>query len=63
MDFTREQTIQWCKDKECDFIEPVFPPPSGWMWAGSPGKDYLRLEPIFTMTDQGDAITRDEVIK
>lgn len=59
-DYTREQAIQWCKDNGCNFSEPVFPPPSGWMWAETSSSS-LVLEPIFTMTDQGGAITRDDV--
>lgn len=60
-DFTREQAIEWCKSNGCNFIDPVFPPPSGWMWAESGDTDSLTLEPIFTMTDQGGAITLSEV--
>jgi len=42
----------------CDFKTPVYPPPSGWMWAES--GDALVLAPIFTMTDQGDEISSVE---
>lgn len=58
-DLTRDEAVQWCKDKEADFITPVFPPPEGWMWADA--EDGLTLEPIFTVTDQGEGITKAEV--
>ena len=58
MDATREQAIDWCKAKMCDFKTPVYPPPEGWMWADS--GDRLVLSPIFTTTDQGDEITSAE---
>lgn len=58
-DLTRTEAIQWCKDNQCNFRTPVFPPPEGWMWAES--EFDLVLEPIFTVTDQGDEITRTEV--
>ena len=58
-DLTRQEAIKWCKDKKCDFKTPILPPPSGWFWAE--GKDGLCLEPIFTITDQGDEITSKEV--
>ena len=60
-DATRVQAIQWCKDNNCDFKKPVFPPPDGWLWAAQ--GDHLTLDPIFTMTDQGDELTLQEVQK
>ena len=61
-DFTREQAIEWCREMQCDFEAAVIPhsPPSGWMW-GETGTDELILVPIFTMTDQGGAITKGEI--
>lgn len=58
-DLTRKQALQWCHDQQCNFIDPVFPPPGGWMWAD--GDDGLILTPVFTITDQGEEITREEV--
>lgn len=58
-DATRAQAIQWCKLKRCDFDTPVFPPPNGWAWAESGTR--LCLSPIFTITDQGEEITLEEV--
>lgn len=58
-DYTREEAIQWCRENMADFYTPVYPPPSGWMWAES--GESLVLSPIFTMTDQGDEITSVEV--
>lgn len=58
-DATRLEAIEWCKEKMCDFRNPVFPPPSGWMWAES-GIE-LVLAPAFTVTDQGEEITSVEV--
>lgn len=58
-DATREQVIQWCIAKGCNFVDPVFPAPRGWMWANGPSS--LVLTPIFTMTDQGDEVTAGEV--
>ena len=57
-DATRSEALNWCRDKMCDFKTPVYPPPSGWMWAES--GDALVLAPIFTMTDQGDEISSVE---
>lgn len=58
-DATRKEAISWVMENMCDFRTPVFPPPDGWMWAESGAA--LVLTPIFTMTDQGDAITSAEV--
>ncbi len=58
-DATRQEAINWCRTNMCDFRNPVYPPPSGWMWAES--GDALVLAPIFTMTDQGEEITSVEV--
>ena len=58
-DATREQAIQWCRDNRCNFTDPVFPPPSGWMWAEN--GNHLVLAPIFTMTDQGGEIRAEDV--
>lgn len=58
-DLTRKEAIQWCKDNMADFRTPVFPPPEGWLWAES--GEQLVLQPIFTITDQGDEITAAEV--
>lgn len=58
-DRTRQEVLQWCKDNKCDFLTPVYPPPEGWFWATSGGK--LTLSPIFTITDQGNDITLEEV--
>ena len=58
-DATRQEAIQWCKDNMADFHTPVFPSPEGWLWAESGNQ--LVLQPIFTMTDQGDEITAAEV--
>lgn len=58
-DATRQEAIQWCRDKMADFHTPVFPTPEGWLWAESGNQ--LVLQPIFTMTDQGDEITAAEV--
>lgn len=59
-DFTREQAIEWCREMQCDFDTAVFPPPRGWMW-GETDTSGLVLTPIFTMTDQGDDITKGEI--
>lgn len=58
-DKTRVQVIQWCKENNCDFKTPVYPPPQGWMWADL--NSAFVLMPIFTLTDQGDEITKAEV--
>ena len=58
-DATRAEVIQWCKENKCDFKNPVFPPPSGWFW-GQEG-DELTLQPVFTITDQGEEIRAAEV--
>lgn len=58
-DYTRREVIEWCRRNMVDFRTPVFPPPSGWMWAES-GSQFV-LAPIFTMTDQGDEITSADV--
>ena len=54
-DLTRHQAIEWCKNNFCDFKTPVFPPPNGWAWVES--GESIVLVPIFTITDQGEAIT------
>ena len=59
MDAARQDAIKWIREKMCDFKNPVYPPPSGWMWAES--GDALVLAPIFTMTDQGEEICSVEV--
>lgn len=58
-DLTRSEAVQWCRDNMADFHAPVFPPPEGWAWAESGNQ--LVLQPIFTITDQGDEITAAEV--
>jgi len=60
-DLSRTEAIQWCRENQCDFRTPVYPPPEGWMWCESKSSTDLTLDPIFTMTDQGDEITRQEV--
>lgn len=62
-DLTRSEAIQWCRKNFCDLSDRrtlVFPPPSGWMWAES--NSGFVLEPIFTITDQGSAITSVDVM-
>lgn len=59
MDANREQVIAWCKTNKCDFKTPVFPPPEGWAWVD--GKDGLVLTTVFTITDHGDDITKNDV--
>ena len=56
---TREQAIQWCKDKGCDFVTPVLPPPDGWIW--DQDGEHLVLVAIFTTTEQVDNLTLSEV--
>lgn len=58
-DLTRQEAIQWCRDNMADFYTPVFPPPEGWAWCEA--GESLVLQPIFTITDQGDEITSAEV--
>ena len=58
-DLTRNEAIQWCYENMVDFKNPIFPPPSGWMWAES-GESFV-LTPIFTITDEGDEITSAEI--
>lgn len=57
-DATRQEALAWCKEKHCDFRNPVYPPPEGWMWAESGAE--IVLSPIFTMTKEGDEITSAE---
>lgn len=57
---TRKEAIAWCIENKCDFIHPIYPPPNGWFW--SQLGETLVLCPIFTITDQGDEITFDEVV-
>lgn len=45
-DATRPEALQWCIDNMCDFRNPVFPPPNGWMWGES--GEALILTAIFT---------------
>ena len=54
-DATREEAIQWAIDNKCDFKTPVFPPPTGWLWAGST----LVLTPVFTNTVEADITVND----
>ncbi|SER37790.1 MULTISPECIES: DNA-directed RNA polymerase subunit alpha C-terminal domain-containing protein [Pseudomonas] len=58
-DATRAEAIQWCKDNKCDFVKPVFPPPSGWMWGE--GNNGICLTAIFTLTGDCRDITREDV--
>ena len=60
-DATRQEAIQWCIDNQCNFLSPVFPPPEGWLWARMNCDHSLCLQPLFTMTDQGDEIEFKEV--
>lgn len=60
-DATRAEVIQWCKEKNCDFINPVFPPPSGWAWAGDGDGGLLVLTSIFTDSENTEDITKSEV--
>lgn len=55
-DYTRHEAIAWCIEHHADFQTPIFPPPPGWLWVETDG-EWLMLEPIFTMTNQGDGIT------
>jgi hypothetical protein len=59
-DASRAEAVAWCAEKRCDFREPVFPPPEGWMWATS--GDGLVLTPVFTNTSDGD-VTRLDVAR
>lgn len=52
-DATREEVIDWCKEQKADFVNPVYPPPSGWMWAENSGNG-LVLTAIFTNTEDAD---------
>ena len=45
-DLTRDEAIQWCIDNKADPSNPVFPPPTGWMWGDGGG--FQILTPIFT---------------
>jgi hypothetical protein len=54
-DASRDEVIEWCWENRCDFMNPIFPPPSGWMWVKSDEDDWLYLTAIFTLN--GD--TRD----
>jgi predicted NUDIX family phosphoesterase len=57
MDASRATAIQWARDNRCDFKDPVFPPPSGWMWVGDDG---LALVPLFTHEESRE-ITKIDV--
>ena len=59
-DATRAEAVLWCAEKQCDFREPVFPPPEGWMWGRS--GPHLVLTPVFTNTSDAD-ITRADVVQ
>ncbi len=62
-DLSREQVIDWCVDNNCDFLDPVFPPPNGWAWADYDlSKKSLILTAIFTNTEDKD-ITSVDIIK
>ncbi len=32
VDATRDGAILWCTENEVSFVDPLFPPPSGWAW-------------------------------
>lgn len=46
-----EDVLYWCVNMGCDFKEPVFPPPGGWMWAEGSNDDLI-LVPVFTVPDE-----------
>jgi hypothetical protein len=60
----REQAIQWCKEKKCDFINPVFPPPEDWMWCEN-AQPYeqakLMLQCIFTVEEPNPEIYKEDL--
>ena len=59
-DLTRDQAIAWCKENKCDFVKPIFPPPSGWGWYEQSGEDheYLILAAVFTL-NYGEITRKD----
>lgn len=56
----RNQVIQWCKEKKCDFINPVFPPPVDWMWCKNEGGGIV-LQCIHTVIEDNPVISRSDV--
>lgn len=56
-DATRIEAIAWCIENNCDFVEGVFPPPDGWLWALS--GNGLILTAIFTNTEDADITAAD----
>ena len=62
-DLKRREVIRWCQQKQCDFKNPVLPPPEGWFWANStskPSERPLALCPIFTNSKDGDDLFYEE---
>lgn len=56
----RNGAIQWCRDKGCNFIDPVFPPPEDWMWCEN-GSTGLVLQCIFTVEEDNPVIYPSDV--
>lgn len=57
---TRNEAIEWCKDKVCNFIDPVFPPPEDWMWCDN-GKDSIVLQCIHTVEQDNPIISIEDL--
>jgi len=49
-DSTRDEAIDWCSRNDCDFINPVYPPPEGWCWVHD-NYGYLYMY-FFSMADE-----------
>lgn len=57
----RNQAINWCKDNDCDFITPVFPPPEDWMWCEN-NSNGVMLQCIFTVDEDNPEIYKEDVL-
>jgi hypothetical protein len=56
----RQEAIDWCKEKACNFIDPVFPPPEDWMWCEN-GSLGLTLQCIHTVEEDNPVIYPSDI--